>query len=273
MSLPSATPTTIPTSPEQRRQAAWAIAEQCTQLLQQGFGATEVIVFGSLRGDTPWHNDSDLDLAVRGLPPETLLKAYQQLETLVPSWLPFDLVALEQAGDRIRDRILQNPPMPQNPLLALKIHLEDELSAMAQTIQTLATLVAQADTIPEIALIPAAAGYIEDFYSGCERLAERVAIALDGGLPQGRNWHEQLLQQMAAPGGQTGSQQRPPLWNSTLLKELETYRRFRHRARHLYSVNLDGGRVLDLAQQVPMVFDQVHQAISVFGNWLVQQAS
>lgn len=272
MSLPPV-PSTLPPTSEQRRHAAWAVAEQCTQLLQNEFGAAEVIVFGSLRGDTPWHKDSDLDLAVLGLPPEKLLKAYHQLETLIPSWLPFDLVALEQADDRIRDRILQTPPMSSNPLLALKTRLEDELITIEQTIQTLATLTAQADTIPEIALIPAAAGYVEDFYSGCERLAERVAISLDGGLPQGRNWHEQLLQQMAAPGGPTGGPQRPPLWDSALLNELETYRRFRHRARHLYNVNLDGARVLELAQQVPMVFGKVQQAVSAFGEWLVQQAS
>ena len=31
----------------------------------------------------------------------------------------------------------------------------------------------------------ALASYVDDFYKGCERLCERVAVALDGGLPQG----------------------------------------------------------------------------------------
>ncbi|MEM9164304.1 MAG: nucleotidyltransferase domain-containing protein [Cyanobacteria bacterium P01_F01_bin.4] len=262
---------TVPTSPEQRRQAALVVAEQCTQILKQDFGATEVIVFGSLRGDTPWHNDSDLDLAVGGVPPELLLEAHQRLETVVPSWLPFDLVAIERADQRICDRILQNTPMPKNKYLALKTRLEDELSAIEKTIDTLNTLLAQADTIPEIALVPAMAGYIEDFYSGCERLAERVAVTVDDGLPDGRNWHEQLLRQMAEPGSQGRPPLRLPLWERSLLLDLDGYRRFRHRARHLYNLDLYGQRVLGFAQQVPTVFSQVQQAVKTFGEWLEKQ--
>ncbi|MEO0535125.1 MAG: nucleotidyltransferase domain-containing protein [Cyanobacteria bacterium P01_A01_bin.123] len=256
-----------PSSVEQRRQHALVVAAQCVQLLKQDFGAEEVIVFGSLRGDTPWHDDSDLDLAVRGMSSESLLEAYRCLETTVPSWLPFDLVAIEQADEHIRDRILQLTPMPENTYLALKIRLEDELAALEKTVTTLNLLLVQADTIPEIALIPAAAGYIEDFYSGCERLAERVVVMLDEGLPDGRNWHEQLLKQVAEPG----KQGRPTLWENSLLVELEVYRRFRHRARHLYNLDLDGQRVLELAQQVPSVFKEIKLAVTAFGEWLVRQ--
>ncbi|MEM9907059.1 MAG: nucleotidyltransferase domain-containing protein [Cyanobacteria bacterium P01_D01_bin.44] len=258
---------TVPNSSEQRRQIALAVAEQCTQLLKQKFGAIEVIVFGSLRGDTPWHNDSDLDLAVRGVSPEVLLEAYQRLEKVVPSWLPFDLVAIEQADQRICDRILQRIPMPKNKYLALKVRLEDELSAIEKTIDTLNAALAQADTVAEIFVTPTLAAYIEDFYSGCERLAERVAVTLDDGLPDGRNWHEQLLRQMAEPG----SQGRPPLWERSLLLDLDGYRRFRHRARHLYNLDLDGQRVVGFAQQVPTVFSQVQQAVKAFSEWLEKQ--
>lgn len=127
-------------------------------------------------------------------------------------------------------------------------------------------LTAQADTIPEIALIPAAAAYVEDFDSGCERLAERIAVTLDDSLPRGENWHEQLLQQMAKPGGYG----RPQLWEQTLLVDLEVYRRFRHRVRHRYNVDLDRPRVLELAHQVPTVFAKVQQAVEKFSEWLVQ---
>ncbi len=255
-------------SDELKKQAAWAIAEKCRQVLLQDFGADEAIVFGSLRGDAPWHRDSDLDLAVRGLAEEALLGAYQRLRGIVPSWLPFDLVALERVDKRVRDRILQLTPLPKNMYLALKIRLEDELIAIEQTIDTLNTLLEQADTIPEIALIPAAAGYTEDFYSGCERLAQRVAVALDNGLPEGRNWHEQLLQQMAQPS----RHERPPLWPESLREDLDTYRSFRHRVRHLYSINLEPQRVLALAQQVPATFEQIQQAVEAFGEWLAQKA-
>ena len=177
----------IPTSAKQRRQVALAVAEQCIQVLKQNFGATEAIVFGSLRGDTPWHNHSDLDLVISEVAPNAILEAHKQLERIVPSWLPFDLVVLEQADPRIRDRILQLTPTPENIYLALKIRLEDELASIEQTIARLHMLMTQADTIPAIALIPAAAAYVEDFYSGCERLAKRIAVTLDNNLPRGEN--------------------------------------------------------------------------------------
>lgn len=256
-----------PSSVEQRRQHALVVAAQCVQLLKQDFGAEEVIVFGSLRGDTPWHDDSDLDLAVRGMSSESLLEAYRCLETTVPSWLPFDLVAIEQADEHIRDRILQLTPMPENTYLALKIRLEDELTAIEKTVEILNIALAQADTVAEIFVTPALASYCEDFYSGCERLAERVAVTLDSGLPEGPNWHQQLLRQMAEPG----KQGRPLLWENSLLVELEVYRRFRHRVRHLYNLDLDGQRVLELARRVPSVFEAVKLAVETFGEWLVQQ--
>ena len=59
-------------------------------------------------------------------------------------------------------------------------------------------------------------------------------MALDGGLPQGENWHEQLLRQVADPG----SENRPPLWQGSLLLELDEYRKFRHLTRHNYQVKL-----------------------------------
>jgi predicted nucleotidyltransferase len=219
----------VPTSAQQRREVALVVAEKCSQILKKNFKATEVIVFGSLRGDTPWHNRSDLDLAVRGLPKETLLEAYRQLQAQVPSWLSVDLVDIERVDERVRDRILQTTPMPENMYLALKVRLDDEIAAMEQTISTLNLVLAQAKTVPDIIIIPALASYIEDFYSGCERLAERIVVSLGEGLPKGENWRYKLLSAM----GETSSKGRPALWDPSLMLELDAYRRFRHRVRHL----------------------------------------
>ncbi len=260
--------TDAPASVEQRRQIALAVAQQCTQILKQDFGVDQVVIFGSLRGDTPWHCQSDLDLAVQGLSKERLLEAHRRLEMVVPQWLPLDLVAVERADSRVRDRILQLTPMPDNHYLALKLRLEDEIAAIAKVVGILEEVLRQADTAPPILLTPALASYTEDFYSGCEKLAERVAVELDGGLPKGGNWHEQLLLRMSESGGQ----ERPPLWDKALLQSLGEYRRFRHRVRHLYNFDLDHQRVLTLAQQVPSVFEQLQRAVEAFSEWLVQQA-
>lgn len=259
----------IATSMKKSRQTAWTVAQQCSKVLKEDFNAAEVIVFGSLRGDTPWHDDSDLDLAVRGVAAGALWKAQDHLQNMVPDWLNIDLVDLETVDGRVRDRILQTTPIPKNMYLALKLRIEDELFAIEKTIGTLNALLAQADTIPEIAFTPAASAYVEDFYSGCERLAERIAVALDGGLPQGKNWHKQLLQQMV----ETGRPNRPPLWDRTLLSKLDEYRSFRHRVRHLYNIELDSEKVVKLAEQIPDLFSELKESVEKFNAWLVQKAS
>lgn len=112
---------------EARRQAAIAAAQRCSEILKQDFGADEVILFGSLRGDTPWHDQSDLDLAIRGLSSQDISKAYLRLEKVVPPWLAFDLVDIDTVPDHIRTQILQTAPMPENQYLALKTRIEGEL--------------------------------------------------------------------------------------------------------------------------------------------------
>ena len=147
--------------------------------------------------------------------------------------MPFDLVSIERADDRVRDRILKLTPTPENIFLDTKVRLQDEIYEIAQTVQTLNTLLAQADAIPNIALIPTTAGYVEVFYSGCERLARRIVVAFEGGLPEGQNWHQLLLQQVS----RSSEKGRPPLWTSELREKLDHYRSFRHRVRHLYNID------------------------------------
>ena len=254
---------------EHRRQEAIGVAEQCAQILRQEFGATQIILFGSLRGDAPWHWQSDLDLAVSGISDEALWQAHQKLALVMPNWLKFDLVDLEQVAPQVRSRILQQQPMPIDRYLALKSHIDDEMAALERLLKVLTALLDQASTIPEIALIPALASYITDFYTGCERISERVAVALDGGIPEGSNWHEQLLRQVA----DSGAEGRPPLWQGSLLLDLNEYRKFRHFDRHRYKLDLKGDRVLELARQVQPTYLKIQGAIEDFEQWLIHLSS
>lgn len=253
---------------EEKRKEALTIAKRCINVLEKDFMAKKVILFGSLRGDAPWHETSDIDLAVTGLSEDRWWEAYGVIEKMMPNWLTFDLVSLEKAPSYLRDYILQTIPMPDNPYLVLKERLELETLALDETVNTLSSLLKQSNNIPEIALIPALASYITDFYTICEHLSERVAISLDDGLPQGDNWHQQLLRQVA----NTGINGRPPLWEGSLLLDLDEYRKFRHLNRHNYNFKLQSDRVLTLAQKVDPVANQVKLAVNQFNQWLLQQA-
>jgi predicted nucleotidyltransferase len=58
-----------------RLERAWEVARAAAQLLKERFGATRVVVFGSLVHEgcfTPW---SDIDIAVWGICPEDTFRA------------------------------------------------------------------------------------------------------------------------------------------------------------------------------------------------------
>ncbi|MGH8068624.1 MAG: nucleotidyltransferase family protein, partial [Candidatus Entotheonellia bacterium] len=228
---------------ENRRQEALAIVARCTRLLESRYGARRVIPCGSALQERAWHARSDLDLAVEGLSSEALWQAEKELEAMVPPWLRVDLVPLEQVFPEVRSRILGERAMPEDPYLALQARLDDELIGLERVMQGLELALERAGERLDEFATRALASYVDDFYKGCERLCERVAVALDGGLPQGERWHQVLLGHMGEPGGQG----RPPLFSGSLLLELDEYRRFRHRVRHIYGYELEAERVLTLA--------------------------
>lgn len=100
-----------------RKEIALKIAVNCTQLLQEKFGAKRVILFGSLAGQTPWHNRSDIDLAVEGLPEGNFFQAYAACRQLLTQELQLDLLALEDVYPEMRSRILQGIDMTDNSII------------------------------------------------------------------------------------------------------------------------------------------------------------
>jgi predicted nucleotidyltransferase len=69
---------------QERKNLALEVAQTCTNILIKKFGAKKVILFGSLAGQTPWHDRSDIDLAVEGLPEGTFFRAYSVCRDLLP---------------------------------------------------------------------------------------------------------------------------------------------------------------------------------------------
>jgi len=59
----------------ERRERAWEVARAAAGLLKIRYGATRVVVFGSLAQKTPFTPWSDIDLAVWGIKPEQYFAA------------------------------------------------------------------------------------------------------------------------------------------------------------------------------------------------------
>ena len=70
-----------------------------------------------------------------------------------------------------------------------------------------------------------------------------------------------------------GGYNRPPLWQGSLLLELDEYRKFRHLVRHNYQVKLKAYQLLILAQKIIISSEKVKEAITTFNLWLDSKAN
>ncbi|WP_324715481.1 nucleotidyltransferase domain-containing protein [Carboxydochorda subterranea] len=68
------------------------------------YGATEVYVFGSLR-EGYFHLASDIDLGVRGIPPERFYAALAALDAVCD--IPVDVVDLDEAPPSLRRHVIE----------------------------------------------------------------------------------------------------------------------------------------------------------------------
>ena len=66
----------------QRHAHAWRVAQQAAQMLKRQFGATQVVVFGSVLSPKRFHPHSDVDLAVWGLAEGLYYQAVGRLQGL-----------------------------------------------------------------------------------------------------------------------------------------------------------------------------------------------
>lgn len=87
---------------------------------------------------------------------------------------------------------------------------------------------------------------MHDFYTEIERIFEKVAPELNGGVPAGPAWHRDLLDSMSLdlPGV------RPPVLSGATAAALAEYLRFRHLYRNLYGFELDWARLAPLVAGV-----------------------
>jgi hypothetical protein len=92
---------------------------------------------------------------------------------------------------------------------------------------------------PVIALV---ALDIERYYSSLESSFETIARVVDGAVPEGKDWHRNLLERMCRPGDTRPAVLSPE--SAGILRELL---RFRHFLRHAYAVELDWAKLKPLA--------------------------
>lgn len=93
-----------PTWPPAVRERAWEQARRAARVLREKFGATRVVVFGSLAHNLWYSERSDIDLAVWGIKPADYLEAIGAVETVI-SGFEFNLVDPKDCFPSIRESI------------------------------------------------------------------------------------------------------------------------------------------------------------------------
>jgi predicted nucleotidyltransferase len=87
-----------------RREEAWHVANQAVEILKKDFGATRVVVFGSLAHEDWFTQWSDIDLAAWGIAPSQFYQAVAAV-TGVSSDINVDLVDPDACTSGLRKAI------------------------------------------------------------------------------------------------------------------------------------------------------------------------
>ena len=102
------------------------------------------------------------------------------------------------------------------------------------------------------------------FYSGLERIFEKLASTIDRDVPTAANWHQELLTQMQTEIPSI----RPAIISSQLKEALEDYRGFRHVVRNVYTYHLKPEKLKLLVSNLENTFGLASEELTVFGEFL-----
>lgn len=242
-----------------RRRQAEESAQACARLLKERFGAREVYVAGSLTGDSPWHSRSDIDLVVEGLANEEYVRALSELWELLPVGIDLDLITLEDAPPSLVARIMGEVMMPEDPKDALKIEIADQFASLGRIVEEAKAVLKDMASEPTTRDLRAAGSIIHDFYSGVERIFERIAVRLGPGVPIGEGWHTLLLRTMESDAEGF----RPAVIDHELGLRLVDYLRFRHLFRHSYGYELQWDKLHPLLTRLEDTFEMLQRQVDL----------
>lgn len=150
------------------------------------------------------------------------------------------------------------------PLRGLTERIRQELVELDQVVRRLSEAWQRAHRSGDDFYLDSVALNLYGFYSGIERIFERLAETLDGSLPKGENWHQALLVQMSneVPGI------RPAVISLQTLKRLDEYRGFRHVVRNVYTFHFDAAKLEKLVLGAGDTFSHVRAEILAFVDFL-----
>ena len=110
---------------------------------------------------------------------------------------------------------------------------------------------------------------LHGFYDGLERVFRRIAVVADNEMPEGANWHQLLLQQMAADRPPV----RPAVISDATRDRLWEFCGFRHVARHVYAFNFAPDRLAPLLAALPSLIENLSKELLAFADFVEAPAA
>ena len=94
---------------KKRAGEARAVAAKCAEVLAERYGVDKVYLIGSAVGGERFHDRSDIDLVVEGLPPKKHIAALNDIWDIVSEGgFEVDLIPFEDASVRMKNRIISD---------------------------------------------------------------------------------------------------------------------------------------------------------------------
>ena len=273
---------------------AWKATHRVAHFLYQDFGAARVAVFGSLAEPGRFTHVSDIDIAVWGLSDAQCRDARWEIADVCPDF-KIDLINIEEATrsfrERVRDQAIslkkgdegrdhQEPPDHLSTLPVRnratyemsQIKLIQRLTAERTKIEQVVSSITELLQEIEIAT-PRHRKFFEELkakkcaevYSGIERIFERIAREVDMHISKGKQWHNQLLQQMAER-----RPERPPVISQKTLPRLKALLDFRHKVNNIYGDELVYAKAEAHAKPIAELFTTVSEELDTFIDFLTE---
>lgn len=147
---------------------------------------------------------------------------------------------------------------------ALKDEIKIEIENLNRLNEEMKVLLSRIGNGPTFIEIRATASILQDFYSGVEKIFEKIALLIDKKLPKGERWHIELLMQMTKPLRNI----RPPIISQNLFEKFKEYLEFRHRVRHMYGFELKWEKFKHLCMELENTLKELILEIEKFINGL-----
>ncbi len=155
--------------------------------------------------------------------------------------------------------------MTRAEVLRLRAEVASDASAFGARIEELKRLDARSGGPAASAQVAVA---LHHAYGAVEAALARVARLLEGSVPQGPDWHQQLLHTMTLEIPTV----RPAVLSSQTVRELRKLLAFRHFFRHAYAVDWDPAQLATVQEAALMLVTPLSADLAALDDFLARIA-